>query len=363
MRILFKNAIIITMNKCSDVLYNHDILVEDARIKQISENISTENVDRVIDCKGQILMPGFINVHFHSVDPYIDYKTLIKCGITTVLDINSEPERSASAMDQVGIRGLVGIGAFTGRETLTDENLDYVRNKVLDANSDVKIVVWAKNIFNVNENDFETLIMYAKKHDFLISTHCSETLEEVGECANKNNDMSPIALLEDYGFLNCKSLLVHCVHCDKDDVEILKYYDTAIVSCPSSNLVSASGIAPLYSYLKNNITVCLGTDVPVNNAPNMFKEMFLAKNLQAGILNEKNLVSDMQVIRMATCDGAKALGLTDCGSIEEGKFADIILIGLDSEKPQCEIVSNANISNINLTMINGKIVYENCNLV
>ena len=359
MKTLFKNATILTMNKDCDVLCNHDVLVEDTRIKQISKNITTQNADRVIDCDGKILMPGFVNAHFHSADPYNDYMTLVKRGITTVFDINNEPERSATAMKQAGIRGLVGIGAFTGRENLSSENLDKTRNKVLEANSDVKIVVWAKNIFDVDERDFETLIMYAKKHDLLISTHCSETLEEVGECATRHNDMSPIALLEYYGFLNCKSLLVHCVHCDKEDVEILKYYDTAIVSCPSGNLVSASGVAPLYSYTKNNILLALGTDHQKNNGPNMFKEMFLAKNLQSAMLNEKDIILDTQAVKMATCDGAKALGLDDCGSIEEGKLADIILLNINSQDPHNTVVSNANIVDIAMTMINGNVLYEN----
>ena len=119
------------------------------------------------------------------------------------------------------------------------------------------------------------------------------------------HNMTPIELLESIGFLDVPCILAHCVHCDKDDVEVLKKYDVTIATNPSSNLVLGSGIAPLYSYIRNEINVSIGTDGPAsNNALDMFKEMFLADNLQAGVLNQAYILTVVDAIKMATVRGA-----------------------------------------------------------
>ncbi|MEG1499735.1 MAG: amidohydrolase family protein, partial [Clostridia bacterium] len=176
---------------------------------------------------------------------------------------------------------------------------------------------------------------------------------------------TPVELLEDYGFLDRFSTLYHCVHMDKDDVTLLSHYGANIVTCPSSNLKLGSGFAPIYSFQNADLNIAIGTDSAAsNNSLDMFKEMFLAATLPKACLYDSSVISCKDVLKMATINGAKALGIERIGKIEEGFFADLILI--DTTKahfwPKNNLISNlvysAKSSDVYLTMINGKIVYE-----
>ena len=189
---------------------------------------------------------------------------------------------------------------------------------------------------------------------------------EVGDCSVKNNDLTPPELLEDFGFLDRAATLYHCVHCDKDDLDILANYGASVVSCPSSNLKLASGIAPLYAMAQKGINVALGTDGAYsNNSLDMFKEMFLAATLQKATLYSADVMPANLVLDMATKNGSKALGFDNMGDIAPGNVADIILVDITAphHQPVNNIISNlvyaAKSSDVYLTMINGKILYRN----
>ena len=196
------------------------------------------------------------------------------------------------------------------------------------------------------------------------STHASETLTEVGITDNKYQ-MTPIALLESYGFFHSPAVLAHCVHCDRDDIEIMSKYEITVATNPSSNLILGSGIAPLYSYVKHNINVSIGTDgAASNNNLNMFKEMYLADNLQAGVLNQARAITTIDALKMATVRGALALGYDNLGRLQEGFLADLIMIDISrpNMQPLNDIYNNlvnaCESNNVIMTMINGKIVYK-----
>ena len=205
---------------------------------------------------------------------------------------------------------------------------------------------------------------YASKHDLIKSTHVSETLNEVGQIVSKHG-VTPIGLLEQIGFFDTPCILAHCVHCDQDDIDIMKKYDITVSTNPSSNLILGSGIAPLYSYIKNQINVSIGTDgAASNNNLNMFKEMYLADNLQAGVLNQPKAIMTIDALKMATIRGAKALGYDNLGRVEEGYLADLIII--DTHKPNMQpnndifnnLVNACESNNVILTMVDGKILYS-----
>jgi len=160
-------------------------------------------------------------------------------------------------------------------------------------------------------------------------------------------------------------LLAHCVHCDREDIEIMQNYDISVSTNPSSNLILGSGIAPLYSYVKNNINVSIGTDgASSNNNLNMFKEMYLADNLQAGVLKQPQAITTIDALKMATVRGALALGYDNLGRLEKGYLADMIMI--DIHRPNMQplndvfnnLVNACETSNVIMTMINGKIVFK-----
>lgn len=396
MKKIIKNAIIVTMNKDNEIIGNGQIEIDDNKITYVGA-IRDTDCD-IIDVKGNIVMPGFVNTHCHLAmtlfrgyaensnfnDWWLDYMRpledrleeddcyygatlgmleLIKNGVTTVADFYLNPTETAKAVIDTGIRANIGVGAITGKEIISNEYLDNVISDI-SISPLIKPILYAHSLYSCDESQFAELNKYATKSGLIKSTHVSETLREVGEISNKYG-MSPIELLESYGFFDSPCLLAHCVNVDKDDIDIMKNYDVSIATCPSSNLILGSGIAPLYSFVKNKINVSIGTDgAGSNNNLNMFKEMYLADNLQAGVLNQAKAITTIDALKMATVRGAMALGYDDLGRIEEGYLADLIMI--DISRPNMQPLNNifgnlvnaCESSNVIMTMINGKVVYR-----
>lgn len=394
------NAIVVTLDENNSVYKNGEILVVDNEIVYVG-TMRDENIDcdKLIDADGNIVMPGFVNTHSHMAmslfrglgensnfnnwwfdfmrpkeilleegDCYsgvmLSITEMLKNGVTSVADFYMHNEETAQAVADTGIRASIGIGAITGSEILDEKYLLNEMNKVKSYSPLIKPILYAHSVYSCDESQYSELAKFAKKYNLVVSTHASETLKEVGECAMKHN-MTPIELLESIGFLDVPCILAHCVHCDKDDVEVLKKYDVTIATNPSSNLVLGSGIAPLYSYIRNEINVSIGTDGPAsNNALDMFKEMFLADNLQAGVLNQAYILTVVDAIKMAIVRGAVALGYDNLGQLKEGYLADMIM--LDSKAPNMQpmhnvfnnIVNSANPSNVIMTMVDGKVLYK-----
>ena len=152
----------------------------------------------------------------------------------------------------------------------------------------------------------------------------------------------------------------------EEEAKIFKDNNLTVISCPGSNSKLASGIAPLTYYFNEGVNIALGTDGPAsNNSLDMFKEMYLAATLQKLMNNDPNSIPAFEVLKMATVNGARAMGLDKADILAPGKYADIILIDLykPNMQPLNNIVTNlvyaGSKDNIILTMINGKILYEN----
>ncbi len=397
MKIVIKNAIIVTMNQNNDIINNGQVEIDDNIITYVGNNREVKG--EIIDAQGNIIMPGFVNTHCHLAmtlfrgygensnfkNWWLDYMRpleeklevgdcyygatlgileLIKNGVTTVADFYLHYDETARAVVDTGIRANIGIGAITGREVLSEDFLNNELNKISLCHR-IKPILYAHSLYSCDESQFLELNKFAQKYNLIKSTHASETLMEVGTIYNKYNK-TPIALLESYGFFDSPCILAHCVHCDKEDIEIMKQYDISVATNPSSNLILGSGIAPLYSFIKNKINVSIGTDgAASNNNLNMFKEMYLADNLQAGVLNQAQAVTTIDALKMATIRGAIALGYNNLGRIDNGFLADIIMI--DVHRPNMQPINNVfnnlvnacESNNVVMTMIDGKIVYRN----
>lgn len=396
MKIIIKNAIVVTMNKENTIYRNGQVEIEDNIITYVGRERVVNG--EIIDAKGNIIMPGLINTHCHLAmtlfrgfgensnfkNWWVDYMRpledklekddcyngatlgileLIKNGVTTVADFYLNYDETARAVVDTGIRACIGIGAITGKEVLNEK---YLTNEIkkITINNRIKPMLYAHSLYSCDESQFAELNKYAIKHNLIKSTHVSETLLEVGNIFTKHN-LTPIGLLESYGFFDTPCILAHCVHCDKDDIEIMKNYDITVATNPSSNLILGSGIAPLYSFVRNNINVSIGTDgAASNNNLNMFKEMYLADNLQAGVLNQAQAITTIDTLKMATIRGAIALGYDNLGRLEEGYLADLIMI--DIHKPNMQptndifnnLVNACESNNVIMTMIDGNIVYK-----
>ena len=397
MKTLFKNARILTM--VDENIIEGDLVVLDNRIAYIGQDSSSYGpFDKVIECDKNLLMPGFKNAHAHSAmvflrgkaddvklqdwlfkivfpreahlkpsDIYhlnkVAYLEYLSSGITACFDHYFFSLESAKAAEEIGMRTLLLATYDAQKTSVTDLKKNYQHfNNQKDG-----LVTYTVG-FHAEYTTDDELLKGTKEAIEQIKcpffTHVAETKKEVEECIARRGK-TPAKFLYDEGLFKYGGGCFHGIYLSKEEVEIFKQNNLSIVSCPGSNLKLASGIAPLTYYLKEGINLALGTDGPAsNNSLDMFKEMYLEATLQKVINNDPVSIPAFEVLKMATVNAAKAMGLNDADVLEEGKYADIIMIDLHmaNMQPLNNIVTNlvyaGSKDNVKLTMINGRILYE-----
>ena len=374
------------------------IVIENDKIVYIGKEYNGDAND-IIDAKGNIIMPGFVDAHTHGAmtllkgiasgeklenwlasmqrlekqmtgqDVY--YGTMLACmefaknGITTVNDNYHFADYSAKAFVDSGIRAVVSITQrYSPKKFLSETELEQLYNKVEGIASTISTNFYCHSIYNCGEDMFGVINKLASKHKTFVSTHVSETLEEVGRCASQNNDMSPIELLEDYGFFDRKALAIHATNVSQRDIQILTKNGASVCANFGSNHKLASGVCPIYQMTKYGVNVCLGTDGSAsNNRLDMFREMYLASTSQNILLSNANCFQPKEILKMATINGAKALGLKNVGTLEIGNYADLIMLnthgvdGIIDNDLYDNLVYSYGVEDIEMTMVNGKIIY------
>ncbi|MDD4350662.1 MAG: amidohydrolase family protein [Clostridia bacterium] len=397
---IFKNAKVLTVT--NDKIENLQVEVENDIIVYVGKERETKG--EIIDCKSKLLMPGLVNAHAHSAmvflrgfcndlthndeqnnkntmldwlgqvqekekelteqDIYkytkIACKQYIRNGITTVCDMYFEPKSILKAFNEEGLRCKVALGAKLNTQNSLYEQLNKEYCSVKE-NS----VGYVHAIYDVDEVGISDTLKFCKEKDLLLTMHLSESLQGVGEC-DKEYQMTPVAFCEKLGCFDRPCLAAHCVHLDKNDFDILANNQVNVVTCPSSNSNLASGIAPIYALSKRGVNICLGTDgASSSGILDIFREMHLVNILQKLYVGENKLFFPIDIIKMATINGAKALGYDNIGLIKKGYKADIILLDISSEKfyPYSAIdvglINTAVGQDVVLTMCNGKILYRN----
>lgn len=399
MKILIKNINLISMSEeRKKYEENIDVLIEDKIIKKIDKNIDCA-VDKIIDGTDKILMPGLINTHAHvpmsifretldgldlqtwlndkiwpmednltEEDMYdsslLSYIEMIKTGTTTINDMYFMVDNIIKAALDSGIR-------LQTTRTLMSDNREKRKNDLstlIDKYSGYDTITFNAGIHSLYTNDEEALndyLDYCKNNKLNIHMHFCENSKELIDIENSYNK-KPIEIVEKY-FKGYKSLFAHCTKLSKEDIKRLSKYDISVAHCPVSNLKLGCGIADINEMINNNINVSLGTDGQGSGCNlDMFEVMKLTALLQKGINEDPKILPAYEVLKMATINGAKALGLEDkIGSIKEGKLADLIILDINNVKMLpvndifSDIVYNVTGENVITTIINGKILMEN----
>lgn len=396
MKILIKNAKILSMK--GEEIFESDLLIEESVIKKIEKNIDCK-ADKTIDADGMLLMPGFVNCHTHvgmslfrNYGPETDLMTwlndyiwpledkltgnevyvasklsfveMVKNGISCFNDMYFFLDDTIKAANEVGIRGMVSRGLMTPDpdDLRIKENLDIYKKY-----KDSELIDVAFGPHAVYTSDFDYLSKIGKlaeDYSMPIHIHLSETKKENDDCI-ENFRMSPTEFLEKAGIFKNRTIAAHGVHLSDRDLDILSDNGVSIAHNPASNLKLSSGFMDLGKAMDKGVNVCLGTDSSAsNNKLSILREMQLTALVSK--LHSSREVSSYEILKMATINGAKALGLDDkIGTIEEGKLADLILIDLNNINhiPNNNLISSLIYStyeeDIKYTIINGKVVYEN----
>lgn len=204
-----------------------------------------------------------------------------------------------------------------------------------------------------------------KAHGLRAHIHLSETEKEHEECKQRHGGLTPTELFAACGVFDVPTTAAHCVWVTDSDMDILKEKGVTVATNPASNLKLGSGVCNIYALLKKGINAALGTDsVASNNNLDMFREMYLCALLPKGFYRRPDVVSERDVLKMATQNGYAAQGRTDCGTIEVGNRADLIVVDLDTVHmcPHNDTVNHlvyaASGADVLLTMADGKVLYK-----
>ena len=396
MKTLLKNAKILTMK--DDHIFDGHILVEDNHIKYIGKELPTGNFDKVIDCEGNLLMPGFKNAHTHSAMTFLRSKAddsslhdwlfdeifpreanlrqgcvkeltkvaileYLTSGITGVVDQYFYPEEFEETCVNYGFR-CVNLAMY-------DPDARPVSDikKLITANDKkdylVRYVLGLHSEYTPSEEMFDVTSNLIKETKLPFYVHLSETADEVEGCKSRRGS-TPMEFFDNRHLFDYGGAIFHGVYLSDKDMDIIKKRNVVVVSNPSSNMKLASGVAEIKKMLSKGLTVALGTDGPAsNNALDMFREMYLVTGLQKLILKDPVSIPAFEVLKMATVNGAKAMNLKDAETLEVGNLADIIMIDLSrpSMQPINNIINNLVYAGekdvVKMTMVNGKVLYYN----
>jgi len=420
---LLKNATIVTMNSAYDIVRG-DVHIKDEKIVAITaldapdrEELAARALQQgatPVDVAGQALIPGFVQTHIHlcqtllrncaddmvlidwlknRVWPYeaalnfdelkhsaeLGLAELILGGTTALLDMGTvrHTDAVAEAVAESGIRGFIGKcmmdygdevprGLMENTQQSLRESLALAERWNGAENGRIRYAFAPRFAVSCTKELLMGVVEAANDLDLFIHTHSSETKFE-NEFTQQMYGVDNIEFLEQIGMTRPKSVFAHGVHVTDHECEILARTQTAIAHCPSSNLKLASGIADIPRYDRYGVQVSLGADgAPCTNNLDAFIEMRLAALIQKPIHGPQAMPA-RRVLQLATLDGARALNIDDeVGSIEVGKFADLVVIDLDSD-PGCgpagdvysRIVYSAHRANVKHVFASGRQLVRN----
>ncbi len=404
--ILIKNGTILTMDAQNSVIKEGVLGIKGDGISYIGSGDAKElQGKRIIDAKGGLILPGLINGHTHAamtlfrgladdlplmewlnnyifpaerrMDADFVYSgTLLACaemimsGTTTFCDMYLFEDEVARAAKEAGMRALVGevLYDFDSPNYGPIENgLKYTEDLIKKWEGDplVSIAVEPHSLFTCSPELLSRTNALAMKYNVPLIIHVAETTSELNE-VKKRYGKGPVEHLQSLGLLGPHLIADHCVHLGKEDVKMFAENAVKAIHNPESNMKLASGIAPVPDMLKNNVTVGLGTDgCASNNNLDLFAEMDMAAKLHKINTMDTTVMDALTVTRMATIEGAKALGMGEItGSLEEGKKADVII--LDTKKPHLtpmynpfsHLVYAARGNDVTHSIINGRLLME-----
>ena len=369
--VLITGGTLVTMDQ-TGAIQRGDIFIKDGRIALIGK--VEEKADFVIDAKDCVVLPGFIQTHIHlcqtlfrgSADDLslIDWlkkrvwpleaahsresiaasarlgiAELIKGGTTCALTMETvnHTREVFQVVEKSGFRATIGKCMMDQGDEVPEALFERTEESIAQSislldewhgkdNGRLRYCFAPRFAISCTRALLERVGVLAREREVMIHTHASENHTEC-EIVERQTGMRNVAYLNEVGLTGDHVALAHCIHLDETEIETLSKTKTHVAHCPSSNLKLGSGIAPVARFLEKGISVSLGADgAPCNNRLDMFTEMRTAALLQK-VLHGPEVLPAEQALRMATINGARALGLDkEIGSIEVGKKADLSVI-------------------------------------
>ncbi len=411
---LVEAAWIIPVEPDETVLEDHAIALLDGRITAILPQAEAKRrfqSESTISLPGHAIIPGLVNAHTHAAmslfrgladdlplmrwlndhiwpaeqkwvsDAFVREGTrlavaeMIRGGTTCFNDMYFYPDEAARVASEGGMRVVVGLIVLDFPSVWASSADEYITKgiEVHDQfrNDPLVTTAFAPHApYTVSDEPLERLRTYADELDIPIHMHVHESADEVAESV-ANSGERPLKRLERLGLLSNRLLAVHLTQLEKTEIEKLAATGVNVAHCPESNLKLASGFCPVAALARAGVNVCVGTDgAASNNDLNMLAEMRTAALLAKGVSGDASAVPAHAALRMATLNGALALGLdAEIGSLEPGKAADLVALDLSqletqpAHHPISQVVYSAGRDQVTDVWINGHRVLKSRQLV
>ena len=399
----------------SNSIVQGELLIVDGKITDVGG--SGLAADVVIDATGSAVIPGFVQTHIHlcqtifrgaaddlslidwlkkrvwpmeaahsassiTASARLGIAELIKGGTTCALTMETVNHTSEvfKVVEETGFRATVGkcmmdkgdeVPAALHEQTAAsiEESIALLESWHGKADGRIRYCFAPRFAVSCTRELLERVARLARERGVMVHTHASENTTECAMVESETG-LRNVAYLDSLGLTGSHVALAHCVHLSDDEIDLLEKTRTNVVHCPSSNLKLGSGIAPVTKLLDRDISVSLGADgAACNNRLDMFTEMRTAALLQKAIHGPEVLAAN-RMLRMATIDGARAMGLDrEIGTLEAGKRADVAVVSMGGlhATPAAELISalvySAQASDVDTVVIDGKLVMRDRKLL
>ena len=355
---------------------------------------------REVDCTGKVLMPGLVNTHCHVpmtlqrgnaddiplmkwlneyVWPFEAKQTaddialgaelgiaeMLLGGVTSFVDMYWHEARVAQVVERTGIRALLCPSCLDTNMEEFEADLRELLG-MLGASGRIRAGVAPHSGYTVSAANLKRCLELCRIHDIGMTTHIAETLDET-RIIRQRTGMSPVRYLDSLGLLGDRLIAAHCVHVDDEDIRVLRDRGVHVAHNPSSNMKIASGVAPIERMRLEGVACTIGTDGTCsNNDLDMWEEMRNASFLQKVSTMDSLAVPAYEVLKMATVNGARALGYEgELGIVREGALADLILIDICKPhmQPVNDLIGNlvycCKASDVDTVIVDGELLVEN----
>lgn len=407
--LLIKNCIAVTMDDEAPVISGACIGVREGKIAFVTPDPADEPAKRVIDAAGKIAMPGLINTHSHAAmalmrgyaDDYVlqtwlyDYvfpvearlteediywgmqlamAEMLASGTVSITDMYMYLPSMARSVADAGLYGNLSNAAMCfdpaayryDTDKVTQQNREVLRSYHGFDGGRIRLDAAIHAEYTSFPQVWRDYAAFAAENGLNMHVHLSETKKEHGECVEKYGK-TPAAVLAENGVFDVRATAAHCVWVTDGDLDILREKNVTVAHNPVSNLKLGSGIAPVGKMLEKGVRISLGTDgVCSNNSHDLFEEIKLAALLQKGVSGDPRQIPAREALRMATRAGAYAQRREDSlGCLKAGYDASLILVDADRpglmpvHHPESALAYSARGGDVCLTMVRGRVLYEN----
>lgn len=420
--LLIQGGFVITQNAEGDEFSDGSVAIKDGTIVAVGETQSIREryqAQKVIDAGGKVVLPGFINSHTHLFQTFmkglgsglehhawlkqiptqgllhmslddIRLSALIGCldaissGTTTILEyMYPNPKHEVAdvvfaALEEAGIRGLLGRGIADIKDSSKYPYTAYVEELVEPLSSAledcerlaekcnqsndglIKFCLAPPAIRFVTEEALGKMTDFAQQHQCVITMHMCETQQD-NRAVQEREQLPAITWLRSAGFLNPNVLAVHCVNVNEQEIEWFSEHDVKVSYNPVSNMYLGNGVAPIPKMLMSGIVTAIATDgATSNNTQDIIEAMKAGVLLQRANARDASVLNSRDVIKMATINGARAVGLSDSiGSLEKEKRADIVILDFLNAKAapfydaQNTLVFSCDTRSVSTVLVNG----------